>query len=809
MAAQNEPLDPDWIASQEFDTSFRGFDQAEVRNYLRQLAKAVRADQMQSSQSSSDSAGLSERIAELEESEARLILRSGDLEEQLSSVDHELESLQNSPATVALEDLDSSQLTQLLGEETVRVLDSARSAAADIRAKAENEAAERTAALDVLQRETTTELAAKRKSAEEDAAQLRSEADVASKSAVEAAESEAKRVTSEAAAAAEKLRSEAASSAAKSTEDAQGAAEAAKSAANDVAAAVKKRGEDVAKSTRLKAEEAAEATREAAEQVKSDAEAEASRLRAEAAADVETARDSAREEARLMLSEAQTLREKVLEDLVKRRRTARQQIDQAKAARDRLAAALLVARQQIDHATTELDVSVPEAKKAMNLTGTRSNGNHEQQMADLATGLDRARSAGKTLSPEQVSTAGDNERPARKAKTSQAPANSSSRSQAPAPAPTAETASAPEPSPLDRKSSPPKSVEQVSVVEQSVSVENDLVEDLSDDGLEAADGDDLTDIFARLRSGNTESDTTSDATPEAAAKPDVAATPEPTKPAPAKNRGATVAELAGQDADVAGTPAAPTEPKKTATTKASTSKNSAADTPAAAEPVEAVGHDADEPHEILPPFADRDIATTRFGPDLRRKLKRALADDQSDVLDRLRRAKNLSSEDLPPSSEQLAGFRKAAEQGLRSIASAGADSLGAKPVAASVVSELVNQLAKDLHSPLRAKVERAVSASGGDTDGVLEPVRAHYRDARSSGLPSLVEDAIAGAFALGAYAAIANKAKIKWVNDPRSATSPDCFDNTLETSVVKPKQFPTGHALPLGGPGCRCLVLPA
>ncbi len=812
MALTNNPLDPDQISAQNFGTSFRGFDQDEVRRYLRQVAEAVRFERGDRTRINTEAGDQSARISALEGEIQQLRSDSKQMTDELQDANERLSGSDSEPQRLLPEDLDEGQLTRLLGEETVRVLDSARSAAANITAKAEKEADERTKALDKLQKETTKSLAEDRKKADKEVAALKSKSETEAKTVSKEAAAEAKRLSQEANEAAEKLRSEAKADSEKVTNEAKTSSAASKKAAQEVAAAVKQRGEEVAKETRLSAEADGESVRKAAEQVMSDAEAEAARVRAEAAADVETARDSAREEARLMLTEAQTLREKVLEDLVKRRRVARQQIDQAKAARDRLSRALVFARTQVDSATSELDVSVPEAKRAMELVKAKAGGSEADQMADIADGLDHARSKGKTLSPEKVA----NHKPGSGASVRQSPSSK------PAPGPKSPLAKLNEESKHSKVAASPAA---------------DLLGNMSDDGVEAEAGDVLDDIFARIRAERTpgdSADTGSVAKVDPAPGEDSVATePKPKPEAPSDStdnakssrsgnkskqqgnkskqneKSAAVPAAAGDAADsvivIKREPGSSSEPG--AASGGRGSAKAGQDRPQPERESDSSGQEVDI--EVLAPFADRDIALTRFGPDLRRKLKRALADDQSDVLDRLRRAKTLSSDELPDSAEQLAGFRKAAEAGLVGIATAGSASLDGPKVGSSQVSSILDQLAKALQGSLRAKIERAIAAADGDSSEVFEPIRAHYRDARSAALPGLVDDAVAEAFAVGVYDAIDHAADLVWVVDPRTETSPDCFDNTLSDSVKKPQAFPTGHKRPLGGPGCRCLVLPA
>ena len=198
---------------------------------------------------------------------------------------------------------------------------------------------------------------------------------------------------------------------------------------------------------------------------------------------------------------------------------------------------------------------------------------------------------------------------------------------------------------------------------------------------------------------------------------------------------------------------------------------------------------------------------TRFGPDLRRQLKRALADDQSLVLDGLRRVRNtVTVSDLPDTNDVLDGYAAAFSGPLRSAAENGARVVGGK-VNTKAIDELIERVARSLAEPLRERVERAIERADGDKTEVLDAIRAHYRDARAVELPGIADDALAEAFALGVYHGLKDGTALVWVPDPRSEPGPDCFDNTLAGKIKKPAPFPTGHKAPLGSPGCRCLVL--
>ena len=103
--ARPDPSSPASVADAAFGTSRRGFDQTEVRDFLRMVA------------------------AEL-----------GRLQERERFLERELRTAQTNPDLDNVR-FDDATLTRLLGEETARVLSTAREAATEIREKAEQNAA--------------------------------------------------------------------------------------------------------------------------------------------------------------------------------------------------------------------------------------------------------------------------------------------------------------------------------------------------------------------------------------------------------------------------------------------------------------------------------------------------------------------------------------------------------------------------------------------------------------------------------------------------------------------------------------------
>ena len=661
----NPLLDPQAVL-RSFSSKLRGYDSDEVDAHLRSIANALRSAARETPSSGADLDGAHATIE-------RLTAEVATLEARIDELQAVEAPAPLTPASSADgEPFDEHRAMQLLGEETTRVLETARQSAATIVGKAETSATERTEAVDALEakvkaelaelRDTTeAELADNRSTAEEALAELRksTEAELADRMAASK-----RKITDQQATAKTDAEKIVADARAKAKELNEAAAAASTSADEEAAAAVAAAAAEAAGLRSGATEEAAS--------IRAEADTESARMRAEAEADALAAQESARETARLMVVEAQRVREKVLGDLVVRRRQGRQQVDQAKAARDRLARALQEVRGQIDASVTELDVALPEAKAALSdLSKPETPTDDEAQIRELEAELD---SAGSRAAGHEAVVA------------------SGSAALAPAQA-------------------------------------------------KAAD--------------------------EAAAK-----------------------ESAGKE---------------------STGKESAGEEPAAEAPDRVDGDDSDEEEQeeeiaVPEPFLSRDVAMTRFGAALRRKLKRVMADEQSDLLDRLQRSKKLSLDDLASADEQRQLYVAAVAPPLRSAAAAGADMHGGS-VDDSATDALVESLVADVFDQLRSRVESSVGGAT-DIDDVLEPLRAHYRDVRLTDVPGLTDDALSDAFALGAYQALADGTELQWVSDPRFEPSSDCFDDTLADDVVKPNAFPTGRVHPSGQPECRCVVVP-
>jgi DivIVA domain-containing protein len=163
--ARPDPSSPASVADAAFGTGRRGFDQGEVRDFLRMVA------------------------AEL-----------GRVQERERFLERELRTAQANPDMASVQ-LDEQTLTRLLGEETARVLTTARESAAEIRQKAEQSAAQ-------LLTEASDEAARMREEAETEASRRRSDAAADAEAELSMAKQQGREMVNEARAYRERVLSE-------------------------------------------------------------------------------------------------------------------------------------------------------------------------------------------------------------------------------------------------------------------------------------------------------------------------------------------------------------------------------------------------------------------------------------------------------------------------------------------------------------------------------------------------------------------------------------------------------------------------
>lgn len=497
----------------------------------------------------------------------------------------------------------------------------------------------------------------------------------------------------------------------------------------------------------------------AAAELRADAEAEAAgalgRARKEAErvlADVET-------RARAMIEEAQSGRARILGDLARRRKLAHTQVEQLRAGRERLLESYRMVRTTLDEVTDGLVRAEAEARAAAEAAARRvSDEPVEGDPLDVED--DAAAPAAEpdveaevapepTPEPEPEKPRLSSVRIIRRPKPEAEP----EREPEPEPeaGPEAEAASEPEPVPGFVAVEPAPTDEAVRVFkpEPEPVPEPPLPEEEA-----APEPSPVDDLFARIREE---------------AEPEVESAPEP-EPAPE------------EAAEAEGAP------------------------DAEAEPEEAPVPDADE--TLL---QRRDQVVDDIEQRLARRLKRALQDEQNDVLDRLRSHRGTPTSDavLPSADEQFGRYRVVAVELLEEAAQAGARFVEADATPVPL-DDLADSLAADLVSPLRRRLEHGLQEGAGeDTTLLVERIGAAYRETKGKRIEQLAADHVIAAFSRGTFHAVEEGTPMRWIVDDVGGPCPDCDDNALAGPTPRGEEYPTGRPHPPAHGGCRCLLAPA
>jgi cell division septum initiation protein DivIVA len=233
-------------------------------------------------------------------------------------------------------------------------------------------------------------------------------------------------------------------------------------------------------------------------------------------------------------------------------------------------------------------------------------------------------------------------------------------------------------------------------------------------------------------------------------------------------------------------------------------------------PAPAVGEEPAEPPDSAAAQADhtvtdaRDSALADTTDDLVRRGKRALQDEQNDILDGLRRQRGKidTSKVLPPLEDQLARWAHVLQPAVDSAYSAGAASTGGSVGAAP--RGLLTELSTSTVAPLRDRLSSSIGTIEARTPAdaeiaVAQRLGARYREWRGQELELVLGDAVAVAYSRGVYDSAPDGSRLRWI-PAHEGKCPDCDDNALEPTV-KGSEFPTGQPHPPAHPGCRCVLV--
>lgn len=229
----------------------------------------------------------------------------------------------------------------------------------------------------------------------------------------------------------------------------------------------------------------------------------------------------------------------------------------------------------------------------------------------------------------------------------------------------------------------------------------------------------------------------------------------------------------------------------------------------------------------LPSLLDRrDALLAPVEQALAKSLKRAVSDEQNEVLDRLRQARRTT-----PSIDELLGEADETDRYLDRIRSDAADAAAAGaafwvaesggddvPDVSAAIDEAVttggvlHRLVSELLEHRRAHLVRVLDeadAEGLDPQDALSKVRGAYREWRSERLAGAAGDLTSAGFACGVVAAAPAGATWCWVVDHGGLPCSDAEDNSLAGDVVAGEAFPTGDVAPPAHAGCRCILAPS
>jgi hypothetical protein len=202
------------------------------------------------------------------------------------------------------------------------------------------------------------------------------------------------------------------------------------------------------------------------------------------------------------------------------------------------------------------------------------------------------------------------------------------------------------------------------------------------------------------------------------------------------------------------------------------------------DPVEAAAAEAPVTNEDEALLQRRDEAVGPIEISLARKLKRALQDEQNDLLDRLRglRTQPTATLVLPGRAAHAERFASAGRPMLDKAAKAGAAFfLSMTPGATAAgtddspdLDDLAATLAAAIVDPLRARLERAFIDGYDDDPAVLaESLGAAYREWKTQRIEQTAADHVATAFARGAFASTPEATPLRWVFHSRYAAPSD------------------------------------
>jgi cell division septum initiation protein DivIVA len=629
---------------------------------------------------------------------------------------------------------------------------------------------------------------------------------------------------------------------------------------NVVTKAEERSAELIVSSERVLAEQVALAEAEAleirlaaereADEYGAQAHAEADALTDEAHADAVELLDATKEECRNMVAEARDLRNRTLADLVARRAALRVQLEELRGGKDSLLGVVDAVGQAVGSLRQRLVAAEDEARVAAEEAGEQAElklGHDElgELEAELAASADAL--AGGGLGDQSAATAG-----------AEVAAGAAGEPDGAAPelAVTGEIGAGQKGSRASRRSvdelfariRASRAAEEAASAEpaaEAVSAGGGQAGEAADEQGDSAPAEVVAEAPRSEAPAGVESEALVAGLEHTAEIAAVAATPEPSEPRAepetATSNGGQVALSDSASASLPpGTEPQEAEPAEGAGVQQGVAEAVAFEAVAVVETEVVVEVVAAEPKGLdsdaitepdVESLARRDHLLGAVTAKLGRALKRALQDDQNDLLNALRQSSRKPVlDELAPPKVQRDRFVAAASDQLAKAFEAGAaflvtgDAVEGPSVSAPPPSEmsafeagtaLAAELAEDLSSMLRQRIEEALSELDGSMEGSADAAGIAYREWKGSRVEGLAGDFTTRAFAVGELAVLESVSNggaplVRWAveDDDGGGSCPDCDDNSLAGALVPGVSFPTGHSHPPVHPGCRCLLVP-
>ncbi len=139
---------------------------------------------------------------------------------------------------------------------------------------------------------------------------------------------------------------------------------------------------------------------------------------------------------------------------------------------------------------------------------------------------------------------------------------------------------------------------------------------------------------------------------------------------------------------------------------------------------------------------------------------------------------------------------------------AGSALVDVEDLADACAASLVRALRRRLEQAIEAESVLGGEGNPDERDGLVEAIGSAYREWKSQRIERLVGDALCAAFARGTWTLTPPGEGLRWLVDDLDGACPDCDDDALAGVLSKPEEFPTGQLHPPAHVGCRCMLVP-